>query len=263
MGKENVYNPFDVLLFLDAGELGNYWFESATPSFLVKLLSRDRVYLPDLEHIEIDQNMLSSFDLEQILPEAVLFQAGYLTIKNVQEMAPGQRLLTLDFPNQEVRVSLNMHLLNYLSGAPSRTSSLRFKMIKALRQQNMEQVKELFQSLFSSIPYEWYTKSKMDEYEGYYASVVYAFLASLGFDIRPEPSSSHGKANLILDTGEVVYVLEFKVLELLGDAKKAITQIKEQGYHQQYIHAGRKVILVGMDFSKKERNLTGFELEYV
>ena len=263
MGKENVYNPFDVLLFLDAGELGNYWFESATPSFLVKLLSRDRVYLPDLEHIEIDQNMLSSFDLEQILPEAVLFQAGYLTIKNVQEMAPGQRLLTLDFPNQEVRVSLNMHLLNYLSGAPSRTSSLRFKMIKALRQQNMEQVKEQFQSLFSSIPYEWYTKSKMDEYEGYYASVVYAFLASLGFDIRPEPSSSHGKADLILDTGEVVYVLEFKVLELLGDAKKAITQIKEQGYHQQYIHAGRKVILVGMDFSKKERNLTGFELEYV
>ena len=225
MGEENVYNPFDVLLFLDSQELGNYWFESATPSFLVKLLSRNKVYLPDLEHIEIDQNMLSSFDLEQILPEAVLFQSGYLTIKNVEEMAPGQRLLTLDFPNQEVRVSLNMHLLNYLSGAPSKTSSLRYRMIKALRQENMEQVKKHFQALFSSIPYEWYTKSKMDEYEGYYASVVYAFLASLGFDIRPEPSSSHGKADLVLDTGQAVYVLEFKVVELVGDGGKAITQI--------------------------------------
>ena len=263
MGEENVYNPFDVLLFFRENKFGNYWFETATPSFLVKLLRRNKIYLPNLEHIEIDQNMLSSFDLEQILPEAILFQSGYLTIKNVEEMAPGQRLLTLDFPNREVRVSLNMHLLNYLSGAPSRTSSLRFRMIKALQQQDMQQVKKLFQSLFSSIPYEWYTQSRMDEYEGYYASVVYAFLASLGVDLHPEPSSNHGQADLIIDSKEVVYILEFKVVELVGDGQKAITQIKEKGYHQQYVQAGRKVILLGMDFSKQERNIAGFEFEWI
>lgn len=261
MGPESVYNPFDILLFFRENKFGNYWFESATPSFLVKLLTRNKMYLPNLEHIEIDQNMLSSFDLEQLLPEAVLFQSGYLTIKDVQEMAPGQRLLTLDFPNQEVRVSLNLHLLNYLSGAPSRTSSLRFKMIKALRAKDMLQVKSLFQSLFSSIPYEWYTKSKMDEYEGYYASVVYAFLASLGLDIHPEPSSSQGRADLIIDNSQVVYVLEFKVVELEGDAQKAIFQIREKGYHQQYVQSGREVVLVGMDFSRAERNLVGFDHE--
>ncbi|MFO8032998.1 MAG: hypothetical protein R6U22_10680 [Desulfohalobiaceae bacterium] len=96
--------------------------------------------------------MLSSFELDQLLPEAVLFQSGYLSIRRVEEFAPGQRLLTLDFPNQEVRISLNMHLLNYLNGAPSKTSSLRFQMIKALRAQEMEQIKSLFQSLFSCIP---------------------------------------------------------------------------------------------------------------
>ena len=261
LGKENVYNPFDVLLFLDYRQFDNYWFESATPSFLVNLLAREKMYLPNLEHIEIDQNMLSSFELDQLLPEAVLFQTGYLTIKQVEEFAPGQRLLTLDFPNQEVRISLNMHLLNYFSGAPSRTSSLRFQMITALRSQDMQQVKGLFQSLFSSIPSEWYTKNNMDAYEGYYASVVYAFLASLGFDLHPEKSSSHGRADLIIDTKQVVYVLEFKVVELEGDVQKAITQIKDKGYHQQYVQAGREVILIGMDFSKAERNLVGFEWE--
>ena len=261
LGRETVYNPFDVLLFLDSGQFGSYWFESATPSFLVKLLIANRIYLPDLEHIEIDQNMLSSFELDNLLPEAVLFQTGYLTIKNKEEISTGQWMLTLDFPNQEVRISLNMHLLNYLSGAPSRTSSLRFKMIKALKNQDTDQTERLFKSLFSSIPYEWYTKSRMDQYEGYYASVVYAFLASLGLDLRPEQSSSHGRTDLIIDAGNVVYVLEFKVVEIEGDGKKAINQIKEQGYHQQYVEAGRKVILVGIDFSQKERNVAGFEYQ--
>ncbi|MFO7748496.1 MAG: AAA family ATPase [Desulfobacteraceae bacterium] len=263
LGKENVYNPFDVLLFLDYGKFDNYWFESATPSFLVKLLTREKIYLPNLAHIEIDQNMLSSFELDQLLPEAVLFQSGYLTIKTVEEVAPGQRLLTLDFPNQEVRISLNMHLLNYLSGAPSRTSSLRFKMIKALRTKEMDQVKLLFQSLFSSIPHEWYIKNNMDQYEGYYASVVYSCLASLGFNVKPEESSSHGRADLVIDTGQVVYILEFKVVELEGDGVKAIHQIKQKGYHDQYVKAGQKVILAGMDFSKAERNIVGFEWETV
>ena len=134
-------------------------------------------------------------------------------------------------------------------------------MITALRSQDMEQVKALFQSLFSSIPNEWYTKNNMDAYEGYYASVVYAFVASLGFYIKPEPSSSHGRADLIIDTKQVVYVLEFKVVELEGDGVKAIHQIKDKGYHKQYVQAGREVVLVGMDFSKAERNLVGFERE--
>lgn len=261
MGKENVYNPFDVLLFLDYGQLDNYWFDSATPSFLVKLLSQEKVYLPNLEHVEIDQNMLSNFELDQLLPEAVLFQTGYLTIKKVEEFAPGQRLLTLDFPNQEVRISLNMHLLNYLSGAPSKTSSLRFQMMKALGSQDLNQVKSLFQSLFSSIPNDWYKNNNMDAYEGFYASVVYSFLASLGFDLKPEESSSYGCADLIIDTRQVVYVLEFKVVELEGDGQKAITQIIDKGYHQQYVQAGRETILIGMDFSKTERNLVAFEWE--
>ena len=99
----------------------------------------------------------------------------------------------------------------------------------------------------------------MDNYEGYYASVVYAFVTSLGFAVRPEESSSHGRADLVVDTGDTVYVMEFKVVELTGDGSKGLGQILERGYHRQYVRAGREVILIGIDFSKKGRNIVGFE----
>ena len=261
LGKESVYNPFDVLLFLKKGQYGNYWFESATPSFLIKLLYRNKVYIPNLSHIEIDQGLLSGFDLARLLPEAVLFQSGYLTVKSVETLAPGQRIFTLDYPNQEVRVSLNMHLLDYFTAGSTATGSLRLKMSKALQSREMDKVKVLIQSLFSSIPWEWYSAGDLDRYEGYYASVLYAFLASLGLDLHPEESTSHGRADLVIKTDQTVYVMEFKVVEILGDGKKAIDQIREKKYHDSYVQAGKDVILVGIDFSRKERNIVGFAFE--
>ena len=263
LGEETVYNPFDVLLFLKKRLYGNYWFESATPSFLIKLLYEQKVYLPDLSRIEIDQGLLSGFDLTHLLPEAILFQSGYLTIKSMETLAPGQRIFTLDYPNQEVRVSLNMHLLRFFTSNGAVTGSLRLKISKALKSREMDKVKAGLQSLFSSIPYEWYTAGNLDRYEGYYASVLYAFLASLGFDLHPEESSSHGRADLVLKTDQTVYVMEFKVVEIVGDGEKAINQIREKGYHKSYISSGLKVVLVGMDFSRKERNLVGFAFEMV
>ncbi|EIM65079.1 Protein of unknown function (DUF1703) [Desulfobacter postgatei 2ac9] len=261
LGKERVYNPFDVLLFLKKRQYGNYWFESATPSFLIKLLYQNKVYIPDLSHIEIDQGLLSGFDLARLLPEAVLFQSGYLTVKSVETLAPGQRIFTLDYPNQEVRVSLNMHLLDYFTSGGAVTGSLRLKMSKALKLREMDKIQVLIQSLFSSIPWEWYSAGDLDRYEGYYASVLYAFLASLGLDLHPEESSSHGRADLVLKTDQTVYVMEFKVVEILGDGKKAIDQIREKRYHDAYVQAGKDVILVGIDFSRKERNIVGFAFE--
>ncbi len=263
LGKDRVYNPFDVLLFLKNRVYGNYWFESATPSFLIKLLYQQKVYIPDLSRIEIDQGLLSGFDLANLLPEAILFQSGYLTIKSIETLAPGQRIFKLDYPNQEVRVSLNMHLLNYLTSKGAVTGSLRLKMSKALKSRQMDKVENLIQSLFSSIPFEWYTAGNIDQYEGYYASVLYSFFASLGFDLHPEESSSHGRADLVLKTDQTVYVMEFKVVEIVGDGKKAIDQIQEKGYHDAYSRSGEKVIIVGMDFSRKERNLVGFAYKEV
>jgi hypothetical protein len=260
LGKDKVYNPFDVLLFLKKQQFGNYWFESGTPSFLIKLLRQNRFYLPHIEGIEVNESVLSAFAMDHLPAESVLFQTGYLTIREALQLGP-RRFFRLDFPNQEVRLGFSDALLIGYTQSPASLAGLQNDMYRALRGEDMEIVTMSLKALFSSIPYEWYTQSGMDRYEGYYASVVYAFFASLGFDLRPEQSSSHGRADLIVDTGQIVYVIEFKVVELTGDGQKAIDQIREKGYHHSYVQAGRKVMLIGMDFSKQERNLVGVECE--
>jgi hypothetical protein len=160
-----------------------------------------------------------------------------------------------------VRLGFSDALLMGYTQSPVSLAGLQNDMYRALRGEDMEMMTTSLKALFSSIPYEWYTQSGMDRYEGYYASIVYAFFASLGFDLRPEQSSSHGRADLIVDVGALVYVIEFKVVELTGDGQKAIDQIREKGYHHPYVQAGREVMLIGMDFSKQERNLVGFECE--
>jgi hypothetical protein len=260
LGEDKVYNPFDVLLFLDYGKFGSYWFESATPSFLVRLLRQNRMYLPHIEGIEVNESVLSAFAMDRLPAESVLFQTGYLTIREALQLGP-RRFFRLDFPNQEVRLGFSDALLAGYTQSTAPLTGLQNDMYRALRGQDVALMATTLKALFSSIPYEWYTQSGMDQYEGYYASVVYAFLVSLGFDLRPEQSSSHGRADLIVDVGARVYVIEFKVVELTGDGQKAIDQIREKGYHHQYVQAGREVMLLGMDFSREERNLVGFEFE--
>ena len=260
LGQEKVYNPFDILLFFKKKQYGNYWFETATPSFLVRLLRQRRFYLPDLEGTEVSESAISAMSMDTLLPETVLFQSGYLTIDQVKQMGP-RRFFQLCFPNLEVRLGFTDALLAGYTQSLTSLAGVQNKMYQALENKDLKMVESCFKSLFSSIPSEWYRNNNMDQYEGYYASVVYSFLASLGFYIKPEESSSHGRADLIIDAGQVVYVLEFKVVEIEGDGIKAINQIKGKGYHQQYVQAGHEVVLVGMDFSKTERNLVGFETE--
>jgi hypothetical protein len=224
------------------------------------LLRRNRTYLPHIEGIEVNESVLSAFAMDHLPAESVLFQTGYLTIRDVAQLGP-RRFFRLDFPNQEVRLGFSDALLTGYTQTPASLAGLQNDMYRALQGQDVDLVATTLKALFSSIPYEWYTQSGMDRYEGYYASVVYAFFTSLGFDLRPEQSSSHGRADLIVDVGARVYVIEFKVVERTGDGQKAIDQIREKGYHHPYVQAGREVMLIGMDFSREERNLVGFEVE--
>ena len=260
LGTETVYNPYDILLFLDRGEFGNYWFESAIPGFLIKLLKQKRFYIPQLEDVDVNKFVISSFSMEQMTTETILFQSGYLTIKKAMKFGP-RDVFRLGFPNQEVKLSFTDALLNGYTPDTLNTAGFQNDMYRALEARDMDVVKATLERLFSSIPFEWYTAGNLDKYEGYYASVVYSFFASLGFDITPEQSSSHGRADIVLKTEERVYVLEFKVVEIVGDGEKAIKQIREKGYHHQYVKEGRDVVLVGIDFSKKERNIVGFAFE--
>ncbi|MFO7812507.1 MAG: PD-(D/E)XK nuclease domain-containing protein, partial [Pelovirga sp.] len=187
--------------------------------------------------------------------EPILFQAGYLTIKAVRQTDFGMTY-SLGFPNREVAITFNNVIINYLTGS-SNILPVKNQLLASLKQQDLDGFEQTIKSLFAAIPYTNYVNNTISSYEGYYASVIYAYLASLGLDITAEDVTSLGRIDLTIRMGDVIYILEFKV-DGSGDALK---QIKERNYQQKYQTAGKNIILIGIDFDSSSRNVTGFAWE--
>lgn len=255
-----VYNPFDLLLLFRSREFRPYWFETGTPTFLIKLLTERHFFTPDLARLQSSMALLSAFDVERIEPEALLFQAGYLTVLERTQPIPGQWVYTLGYPNREVETSLNAALLGGL-GAPERTSfEVRLKLIDLLKAGNLAGLKALFQAFFASIPHQWYTSNPIAQYEGFYASVFYSYFAALGLDIRLEDSTSQGRIDMAVLFEGQVFVFEFKVVEMNPNGT-ALQQLKDMAYADKYRSRGEPIHLIGVEFSKASRNIVGFEVE--
>ena len=182
-GEEWVYNPFDILLLFRNREFGAWWFETGTPAFLVETLFKRRVSSLELDGMVGSNALLSTFDVDDIATEALLFQTGYLTI--VEEVNRGGRIrYHLGYPNREVRQSLNESLLGYLVRNPSRQEANSIRLYDLLLANDFDGLKALFHAFYASIPHEWYTNNDIANYEGYYASVFYSYFAGLGSTSR-------------------------------------------------------------------------------
>ncbi len=256
--SEPVYNPFDILLCLDTGLFRPYWFETGTPGFLIKLIQEKRVPVPNLENLEVGDEILESFDVDRIYPQTLLFQTGYLTIKGVRKRR-GILKYRLSWPNLEVKVSFNNYLLNEFTDLVEKEERLD-KVYDALEEGDLEKLKEAFYSFFAEIPAEWYRKTELSGYEGFYASVVYAYFAALGVDVRVEESTSKGRLDMVVLFDDRCYLFEFKVVENEGEGR-ALSQLKEKGYYEKYLKECKEIYLIGVEFSKKERNIIAFEWE--
>ncbi|MCX8125487.1 MAG: AAA family ATPase, partial [Spirochaetes bacterium] len=173
---ESVYNPFDILLYLSKRKFQSYWFETGTPTFLIKLLVDRKFYIAQLEEFKVTEKLLGSFDVDFIEPENLLFQTGYLTVKRYEQGISGVRYY-LGYPNKEVKISLNDYLLAYLTKSLIEVERLKGRLEDDLAVGNINGIEATIKSLFASIPYEWYRSNQISGYEGYYASVVYSFLA--------------------------------------------------------------------------------------
>ena len=259
LGPEKVYNPFDILLLFRRRRFAAHWFESATPTFLVETLFRRRVSTLSLDGMLTSSELLSSFDVEAIATEALLFQTGYLTIKHVRDRG-GVRRYRLGYPNREVRQSLNESLLRLLVQDSTRQTANSDRLYDLLEANDFAGLETLFQAFFASIPYEWYTNNDIAAYEGYYASVFYSYFAATGFDITVEDSSNRGRADMAVRFGGNVYLFEFKVVEQATEGA-ALAQLKERGYAAKYRARGEPIHLIGVEFSKETRNVTAFEVE--
>ena len=257
-GTEKVYNPYDVLLLFDSREFAAHWFETGTPAFLVDTLFRRRISSVSLDEMVSTGELLSTFDVEEIGTEALLFQTGYLTITGEEELG-GKALYRLGYPNREVRQSLNEYLLRRLVQDATRQTANSMRLARLLEAVDCEGLRGLFHAFFASIPYEWHTNNDIANYEGYYASVFYSYFAALGYEIVVEESSSHGRLDMAVRAGGQVYLFEFKVVELAPPGS-ALAQLRERDYAAKYRDRGEPIHLIGVEFSRDTRNVTAFEV---
>ena len=258
---EGIYNPFDILQLFDYHEFRSYWFESATPTFLVETLFERQVVTLKLDSLFSSSAMLSSFEVGQMDTEALLFQTGYLTIKK-QERIGNQDFYTLGYPNLEVYQSLNDVLLSALVSDKSAQAKNTAQLHQLLLINDFDGLEKLFHRFYASIPHQWYTKNHIQAYEGYYASVFYSYFASLGLDVTVEDSTNLGRIDMTLKFNQQIYIFEFKVVESQAQGD-ALQQIKDNAYADKFKTLGQPIYLIGVEFSKKTRNVVAVEVERV
>ncbi|MEM7183948.1 MAG: ATP-binding protein [Spirochaetota bacterium] len=255
---EKVYNPYDVLLYLDSKIFKNYWFETGSPSFLIQLIQERKYTIPLMESIKLSESALDRFDINSIELETLLWQTGYLTIKQVQQRGI-QRYYHMVFPNLEVKHSLNDSILHFLIHSNQQQERNKDNLLTLLEESNIEGFQQIFQAFFASIPHDWYRKNTLANYEGYYASIFYAYFTAIGVDVKPEDVTNNGQVDMTVLFENNVYVFEFKVIELT-EAGSALAQIKEKKYYEKYLSGQEKnIFLIGVEFSKEERNITNYE----
>lgn len=256
-GGEAVYNPFDVLLLLQKREFRAYWFESATPTFLVKMLAERGFFTPQLDRLESPLSLLGRFDVDDISTEALLFQTGYLTIRRKEEPVPSYWLYTLGYPNREVEASLNQALLPSLGVAGTEPT---IRVLRLLQANDFTGLEQHFRSLFAALPHDWYRNNPIAKYEGHYASVFYSHIAALGLRVTVEDASNTGKVDMAVEFNGHVYLFEFKVVEQVPGGK-ALQQLKDRDYAEKYRAQGLPIHLIGVEFSREQRQIVAFERE--
>ena len=258
---EAVYNPFDLLLLFEERQFRPYWFETGTPTFLVDVLTERGYFTPDLSAVHASESLLSTFDVEQMPSEALLWQTGYLTFAGQRQT--GARIeYTLREPNLEVRSALHDALLKRLMGDAMRAERAESRLYDRLQANDLPGLHSHFSQLFASIPHDWYRNSPIARYEGYYASVFYSHFAALGLDITLEDASNQGRLDMAVRFNGQIVLFEFKVVELTPEGR-ALQQIKARGYADKYRAEGVPIHLIGVEFSREQRSVVGFEVDSV
>ena len=258
----NIYNPYDILLFLDSKEYKPYWFKTGTPTFLLELIKEKKYHIPKFENITVYESEIEEFDLDYIDLNVLLYQAGYLTIKN-KSVIGFRTQYELALPNKEVRFGITDYLLRMLYAIGTDThdrNELYTKIYYAITDNKPEDLKLAFHSFFASIPVDWYRKNNINKFEGFYSAMFYAFFAAQGFDIIPEDFTNKGKIDMTIKTKTGFFIFEFK---MKTNPKNALQQIKDKKYHEKYLNQNKALFLIGIEFDEEQKNISMFECEKI
>jgi len=246
---EGLYNPYSLLRTFAAGELKNYWFETGTPTFLVRMLKNIEF---DVKSLEKDVIMpainITNYEFDTRNPVPLLYQTGYLTIKDYNANFD---VYILGFPNEEVKYGFLYELMPaYMPKTDIQTEFFVGHFIRDLQADNLESFMNRLKAFFAGIPYRLNNKT-----EKHYQTVFYVLLKLMGQFIKVEQRSAAGRADVVITTADTVYVFEFK-LSGKETAEDALKQIDDKGYLIPFTAGNKKLVKTGAEFSTKMRGLS-------
>lgn len=246
--ENRVYNPFSIVNFFQSFDFRNYWFSTGTPTVLVRGARRQQITLEELEHFKTSSDLLQTANLKEFYSIALLFQAGYLTIKKI-EVFGIHTAYTLGFPNQEVRESFASYLLaEYVEKGWEETEyTLSFKLRSHLQHEELAPAFQLFASAIASTGYD-ITKHT----EGYFHTIMHVLMYSTGLTTFSELQSAEGRLDTICTTYKAIYIFEFK---LDGTADAALKQIEDNQYAVPFLHQPKTIYLVGVNFVSTDKRI--------
>ena len=252
-GKTRLYNPFGILLFLDSQDFQGYWFVSGTPTFIAKKMLEQSFF--HVENIETHINFLNQYSLDNLELTSLLFQAGYLTIKEKSEDGD----LVLSYPNQEVKEAMYTLLMDDMGKTAMGGGGVTVKHLKkAFMANDLAQAEDILTSLFGGLAFDVYTHQTQKQVEGFYHGLIHILFKCLGLHIQSEVHTTKGRADSLVETPTHVYFLEFKIN---SDAKTAFDQIVTKKYAAPYMADSRIKIGIGINFNSSNKELESWYSE--
>ena len=243
--SEGVYNPFSLLNTFAKQTFGSYWFATGTPTYLVKLLRLHDYNLQSLSDEYVTEDILNSIDVASTNPVPVIYQSGYLTIKGYE---PRFKTYRLGFPNEEVEDGFFRFLLPFYTSVNKVEAPFHIqKFVEEIRAGQPEAFLNRLKSFFADTPYEL-----VRNLENHYQNVLYILCKLLGLYVKAEYRTSAGRIDMVLQTKDYTYVLEFK---LDGTAEEALRQIQDKSYALPFETGATRVFRIGLNFSSETRNI--------
>ena len=244
-----LYNPYSILNALFDSRFDNYWFATGTPTFLLELLQKNNILIPQLEGIMATPQRFDAPTEKITDPVPVLYQSGYITIKKSQN-----GMYLLGFPNEEVRQGFSESMLNFIApyyAGPRDNFAWEFG--QAMRADNIDAAMEALKVYLAGFPYDIHHNS-----EAFFQAILYTIFNMLNFTIRAEARTARGRVDLLVSTKTTIFVMELKIDQ---NAEKALEQIDAKDYILPYKHDGRRIFKVGINFSTEKRTVDEWKYE--
>ncbi len=249
-GETHVCNPVSVSTFFSNDyNFTNYWGKTGMPTFLLKLARDTRFNFEKALAIPVSDLVFGAYELDNLDPMGLLWQTGYLTIKDVLPGPLGSNMYRLGFPDYEVEQSFNTQLLAYYSGRrDGETAGVVFQLMILIRENRIEDFMKALQAYFATIPYDIRGGD-----EHYYQTIFFITFLLLGGEVEVESRTSDGPIDAVVATRDHVFIFEFK---LDKPAPAALEQIEDKEYYLKYQTSGKAISLVGASFDQKKGKLT-------